>query len=390
MKKILFALSLIFLTLFSCKETKTLGISSSKTKTYEDYINKQKLTGKEYILRLFDKNDIVIICERAHPEITQYDLFLDIISDPEFIKKAGTVCTETGSISLHDKTQKFLRTKFDSDEERYKSVLNISRNLNHHELWEKYNYTNFLLQLNKLNEKLADEKKINLNMIDVPFSWDTIKTPEDYERFKKQTLYIRDSIMANNIMNVYEKIKNKKRHKMLVILNYRHAFGPFKYADGSKPDNTARYIFETYPAKTANVLMNSYSYIEENPELVFHKVNKGIWDLAFKKTSEKSIGFDFKGTPFGEDKFDMFPYRKTDLKYKDVFTGFCFYKPLEKHILSMGIPGIFNEDFKKEYRRRTKIRNPGMKISEKRMEILNENREVDYNSIQKYFEEISQ
>lgn len=391
MKKNIFIF--LLLTIISCsvkknKETeKTEPKKEEIAENYVDFIVKQKLSSKDYILQLFNTNDIVIICERAHPEITQYDLFLDIISDKKFINEVGTVCTETGSVNLSNQIEMFINTKFNSDKERYNSVLNISRNLSYHEIWEKYNYTDFLIRLNKINEKLEEKQNVRLKTIDIPFSWDKIRTREEYVQFSNK-IYLRDSLMAGNIIQEYKKIKTTKRHKMLVILNYRHAFGSFKYLNGSKPDNTARYIFDKYPNITSNVLLNSYSYLEKKPNLVFHKVNNGIWDLAFKKSSNKNIGFDFIGSPFGKDTFDMFPFKKTNLKYEEVFTGFCFYEPMENHILSMGIPEIFNKDFIKEYKRRVNIITPNKKVNENKIRALNMNNKLDYKTIQKFIEDI--
>ena len=64
---------------------------------YEDFLADQHLSAKEYILSLFEKYDIVILCERDHREITQYDLILDVISDERFRAEVGNVYTEIGN-----------------------------------------------------------------------------------------------------------------------------------------------------------------------------------------------------------------------------------------------------------------------------------------------------
>ena len=73
--------------------------------------------------------------------------------------------------------------------------------------------------------------------------------------------------------------------------------------------------------------------------------------------------FDFKGSPLGSDVFDYFPY-KHDYTYKDIFTGFVFYKPLEKHVMRYGIPGIFDEAFKEEFIKRHRIKNEKTTLEE--------------------------
>ena len=56
-------------------------------------------------------------------------------------------------------------------------------------------------------------------------------------------------------------------------------------------------------------------------------------------------GFDFKGSPFGEDDFDYFPFIRHGLRYQDVFTGFVFFKPLKEHRMSVGLPGLVDRAF---------------------------------------------
>jgi hypothetical protein len=65
-------------------------------------------------------------------------------------------------------------------------------------------------------------------------------------------------------------------------------------------------------------------------------IQNGKWDAAFKATGKENLGFDFKNSPFGKDSFDVW-YQKTDYTYSDIFTGFVFYLPLEKHSLQNGV-----------------------------------------------------
>jgi hypothetical protein len=82
-----------------------------------------------------------------------------------------------------------------------------------------------------------------------------------------------------------------------------------------------------------------------------------LWDAAFEKTGNRLAGFDFEGSPFGEDPFDMFPFNPTvkgRFKYHDVFTGFVYTHPLDDQYLQSGIPGYF-EGFEKEMLRRARL-----------------------------------
>jgi hypothetical protein len=69
--------------------------------------------------------------------------------------------------------------------------------------------------------------------------------------------------------------------------------------------------------------------------MVYNAIQYGKWDRVFEENNNRPIGFDFKGSPFGKDVFDYFPYSYyfpyvTNLKYEDIFTGFIFNKPIHE------------------------------------------------------------
>jgi hypothetical protein len=74
----------------------TLSVNAQNY-TLRDYvhcINNSRTTPIEYIFKLFEYSDIVVIGERDHRDTTQYELILDIQKDPRFVKKIGYVYTE--------------------------------------------------------------------------------------------------------------------------------------------------------------------------------------------------------------------------------------------------------------------------------------------------------
>ena len=79
--------------------------------------------------------------------------------------------------------------------------------------------------------------------------------------------------------------------------------------------------------------------------------------MAFEETGNRPAGFDFEGSPFGNDPFDMFPFIprvKGKLKYQDVFTGFVYAHPLDDQYIQNEIPGYY-EGFEEEVLRRAKL-----------------------------------
>ena len=56
---------------------------------YRAFVKTQHQSAKEYLLGLFDRHDVVIICERFHGELTQYDLLGELIADRRFYSRVG-------------------------------------------------------------------------------------------------------------------------------------------------------------------------------------------------------------------------------------------------------------------------------------------------------------
>ena len=63
--------------------------SNLHIEAYTTFLQGEHPSAKDYILGLFARYDIVILCERDHREMTQYELILDILADKRFIKEVG-------------------------------------------------------------------------------------------------------------------------------------------------------------------------------------------------------------------------------------------------------------------------------------------------------------
>jgi len=317
---------------------------------YIAFLKTQNCRPVDYIMRLFEKYDIVILCERFHPETTQYDLIYSLASDKRFIAKIGNIFTEIGTSTNNGFLHDFMSADGLSDAEAEKKVMYLYRNLYWSPIWEKYNFFNFLKRLYALNRSLPAGSKINISFSDMPFSWESM-TKEKYQLFKK-SLGQRDQIMAEQIITGFNDVlkSTQPRKKALVIMNYRHAFNDnFKKLNGEKVGNSGRFIFEAFPGKVANIMINSVALLPgtNDQKAIIAPISDGKWDAAFEAAGNPDLGFDFKGNAFGADHFDYFPFFNHDYKYQDIFTGFVFYKPLEKHRMLSGIPNLFDDGYDK-------------------------------------------
>lgn len=360
MKPVIFKISLlVFFTIISCQnETDRVN---KEIKPYIEFLKKENTSAKDYVLNLFEKEDIIIICERFHPEYTQYDFILDLIKDERFIKNVGNIFIEVCTRNHSKNIDYLLKSENLSKVEIDSLIRYITRSKSVHPIATNSNFPYLLNELRQINNDLAAEEKINLYPSDVSIDWKNMDS-DKYKEFWNTTIRNRDKLMADYIINKFDSIQTNgpKRKKALVIMNYRHAFGnDFRGYDNRKPDNVGRYLFEKYPEKTANILLNTltFSEVRSDNDMDVIAIQDGKWDASFKKLKMNNIGFDLIDSPFGKDYFDLWPFTDHNFTYSQVFNGFIHYTPIEKIKMVNGIENIVDSNFLQELKRRTLLVN---------------------------------
>ncbi len=325
------------------------------------FIKNINTTPKDYIFQLFKKNDIVVLCERYHPEMTQWDFIYDVVSDPWFIKNVGHVFTEYGASNYQDTVDKYFTTHFQNDTLLEMATTDLLRHEGQTMFWVNYNIFNYFKKINQLNNQLPDSLKIRQYFTDVDKYDKNIKNNND---FLKISDIHRDSCIAFTIKKKFEAIqRDSLRKKCLIILNYRHAFNNTTTYVKKKSyvyyKNATSYLFHYFPNQTANVLINTLSPGENGISLLsfYLNIQNGSWDKSFYLNNNKPIGFDFKDSPFGVDKFDMIlnSGKRTKSTYQDIFTGMVFINPLDSFWSKTGTLPYLTYNFKEEYSRRISI-----------------------------------
>lgn len=305
-------------------------------------------SAKDYILSLFEKNDVVILCERDHREMAQYKLMLEVVGDPYFVNEVGVVFTEVGGQSLNPALNAFLQNEDLSEKEVDRQVLDFQRNCIF-PLWEKPNFSTLIKGVYRINKHLTRGEKVKVYPTDVLYIEG--EPTADKVEGEIKNMMVRDSLIANYIVDRYSAMKKENpKSKALVIMNYRHAYRyDMASGDGKKTANVGRFLFDAYPERVANVLINCYNNAEK-----FGAISDGKWDAAFQLTKLENAGFSFSHSPFGDDYFESWP-AKNNFTYKDVFTGFAFYMPIEKFEMGMGVPHLMEDGFYDEYVKRNAL-----------------------------------
>lgn len=311
--------------------------TSHSVKKYTDYLRQNCQDINDYVMELFKTYDHVILCERMHPEMTQYDMIYNLVTDKRFVDNIGTLFTEIGNADSREAYKTFVKTSFPNDTIVEKELAAfMMENQTVHLLWTRTNWFNFLKKMYYFNHN--KDNPVNILFSDI--NW------LDRSWFQ---VYNRDSVMAANIIST---IKSDSLKKSLTIMNFRHAYLTF--------DNCGYYLEQAYPGKVANVMINTGA--ASTVALLFGKekltpIHHGKWDVAFEDMPEKGFAFNFKGSPFGEDRFDHFLFlRGLNRKhYQDMFTGLIYYQPLSEQYISDGFNYMFDSENVKKLTERASI-----------------------------------
>lgn len=294
--------------------------SANSVKRYTDYINASGKDINEFIKELFHEYDHVVLCERWHPEGTQYDMIYDLVTTPYFADSVGHVFTEIGNVEKREDFRRLTATAFPSDSLREKAVASfIVDSQTVWLLWSNTNWFNFLKKMSEFNHDR--EKPVDLLFTDI--LW------KDYSKISG-----RDSVMAYNIINT---VRSDSIEKSLVIMNYRHAF--------MTAANCAYYLRKAFPGKVANVVLNTF---RPNVFQIPSAIRQGKWDAAAEYAGKDRFAVDFKDSPFGDDHFDLFPivslYSPKTMKYKDMFNGMIYYTLPAQQYAGNGFPYLFTPE----------------------------------------------
>jgi hypothetical protein len=338
-------------------DTKVIFYQPQELQPYVSYLQSHAQPAVKYVLQLFRTYDLVILAERTHPETTQWEFIYELTSDPEFIAMVGHVFTEYGSVSQQEALEQILSVPGLEEAALNQKCIELLRNFPLWPYgWHNNNIFEYLKKLYHLNGSLPASSRIALYFSDIPWQWEG-KTPQDYARYWSTEIPQRDRIMADHIITRFQEIlqSSSSRKKALVIMNTRHAFK-------TGGNNTADFLFQAFPNRTANVMLNmtalDWSGLSGEYQGTYNRpIHDGLWDAAFWKLGDVPLGFDFKGSPFGRDLFDLHTYftLSGNLKYEEVFTGMVFYQPLSQHMVASSIPEYYDEPFKQTVLRRARL-----------------------------------
>ena len=141
---------------------------------YVSFINEQQLSPVTYLLRKYQTHDVIVLGERDHRDLTQYYFIEKLLNTEEFYKKVGVIYTEVGSSNFNDTLNKVLKNLTLSEDEIYRRLLGIYREISYEAFWDKYNFFYLWKTLYHFNHVHPDYP-ITLMMTSYPFHWNEIR-----------------------------------------------------------------------------------------------------------------------------------------------------------------------------------------------------------------------
>lgn len=333
--------------LLSCLLVPFLANAQSALAEYVECMEKGE-DPVEYIFRLFEESDIVILGERDHRDVTQYEFIHKLIADPRFAERIGYVYTEVGVTNMTQRANSLIKGHFTSQEEYRMARTNYLRDEDYLFCWEKTNRSIFIDSLYSINSRLPKESKITLGLTDVEFDWYKAESPSEYRKWydKLDKNYERDRIMAKNFIRLYKKQKPIGGHrKALLITNLPHAIN-----EGSCK-REGFWIKKKFGRNRVKIVC--FNWYSAESEVVL--IDEGRWDAAFELTECKPVAFDVQGTPFGQTVYSCWAATDEGKHWQDYVDGVIFYEPFYRFLGSAGIEGFVADSCKEEQMRRLNL-----------------------------------
>lgn len=108
-------LMFIILAISSAADLAAQTPSVPSIKALHEYADKNGVSPKDYIFKLFEKSDIVVLGERDHRDSIQYNFILDLLADPRFADRVGHVYTEVGGINMTEEVNRLLNATYTTE-----------------------------------------------------------------------------------------------------------------------------------------------------------------------------------------------------------------------------------------------------------------------------------
>ena len=333
------------------RKIKQLGVVSTDTLAFVNYLREKSKPPKEFLLEALSHYRLIIYGE-VHHRRASWDLMRKLIKDAGFIQSTGTVFLEL-SMSAQPDINRFFSNKIKDSN----IVLGILRK---EEItgWNDRGMYEFLLDLWDVNAQLPLENKIKVIATDFPRPfYSTITTKEQYKAFFND-LPDRNLCMADIIKNHIHSSSDKR--SCIFIVGSGHAYKSSALNRGTFQKNgrsAASLLFENLPNESL-FSITAHSPMLANNGYLYGKLRKGLFDYVFAASGNKPLAFKLKGSPFGREPFDAnsaICFQAVTGTYENNYDAYVFLTPLDTEQINTHLYELYSDDFVEEMKRRAHI-----------------------------------
>ena len=327
---------------------------STDTLAFVNYVKQHGVEPKDFLLEALTNHSLVIYGE-FHRRKVSWNFLTNVLLDPRFPKKTGTIFVELPSYQQPEFDRFYASKELDTE-----ILLDIMRSEQIYGWWDRGEYE-FLINIWKLNQTLPADKHIKVVAVDEQLPYKLLQTKEDFEN-ALQNLSDRNTNMAN-IIEQTVKTKTDKRNCLFVV-GYTHAYKSHvpvdaSAAQGQEPALTAgAQLVQRLSEKNVFVVLQHVPMGTNAGALGL--VRQGLFDAVFEKTGNKPVAFHLSGSPFGIEPFDADYYMSFENRtgnFADNFDGYIFLNPLKDEESDYILYDIWSDQFVEEMKRRAVLNN---------------------------------
>jgi len=320
-----------------------------------------------FIVDKLDSYDLIIFDDALHTAVEPFEYYIKLLKEPRFQKKVKYIFLEVVSVTEQPAIDTYLASESGDKSELYPAFQNDFSGTG----WPYKTYFDLLEAVRAVNRDLTEEDRLKVIAVNAPVFWKEINTARELELFRL-SLAGNDYTMYKIILSYLDDFESGE--KGIFLTNTRHAYKGIRNSQGELYWNCGTFFHQLDPGRTYSVRFHSINLSFkgrkepdektarttqglENIVVEWVRMEKGLWDSAFRAFQYRPVAFDMKGTPFGKTPYignHMLDAASGQTMY-DAYDALIFTAPVEEQRQTATVDFIYTEKFKDELERRYRI-----------------------------------
>ena len=324
-----------------------------------EYLRNTGQPPQEFLLDAVASHRIVVYGE-LHRRKSSWDLWKQVVSDPRFAQRVGTLFLELSSDRQADMDEFFRVSELDGER-----ILEIFRSVQVNGWYDRGMYE-FLMALWERNHALPERERIRVVLVDEPRPFGSFRTAADLEAHF-------DSIPDRNVQMariVAETVQHDTSSRNSVfIVGVAHAYksavpGIAVGGRHSQPAPSAAAQLVSIFSDADVFTIFPHLPILSNNGTVYGRPRHGAFDRAFARLGNRPVAFDLRKSPLADEPFDgiyEITYAEHVGSYGENYDAYLFLEPLEEEAEEYFLYDVLTDSFVVELKRRATISNASLR-----------------------------